>query len=431
MKLNLKYWLLATATSIVSIVITWFLLNEVYMNLIEKDLKDLLLQETRTLSIVYSKILSRGDDFEDILETISNIENGYYYVIDSNGKVLLHTDKTKIGRNLKNEGLGNLLNEIFKKSSGSYTYIYNSQKIFSTFSKFTANSENYYLIRAVKYSEVFSIDPKNRVLILIILFSVSAALSLIIKFFMNYMMKPLVEQTMNIKNFIANTSTSVLENSSAAVEVKNTTENTKKSYDNLDTVIQDFASSIEEARAETEKIFENLRTFMENTSIMTEKSMQIASFTDSLNELNDRITELSDTITVLAINATVETSREKIDREGLNKISELITSVSADSRKMAKESRKMLDEIKNVISESVLIAEKIEKDTKATEDSLEMIREVLDNFVDNVDKLTKLSYNFRHSMEEVLLGVEQLLDSIEDISKSISELNQKFEKLDF
>jgi methyl-accepting chemotaxis protein len=98
---------------------------------------------------------------------------------------------------------------------------------------------------------------------------------------------------------------------------------------------------------------------------------------------------------------------------------------------MAKESRKMLDEIKNVISESVLIAEKIEKDTKATEDSLEMIREVLDNFVDNVDKLTKLSYNFRHSMEEVLLRVEQLLDSIEDISKSISELNQKFEKLDF
>ena len=430
MSLKLKYWLLATAIMVLAIVLTWLMINGVYKNLLKRNIEDALLQETEVLALVYSKMLDSQigvNSFEIITELTSSSGYGYYYVIDSSGKVLFHSDKTKENTNLKDMGLGNLLKEIIDKKFGTYEYSYDSNKIFSTFSKL--QNKNLYLIHAIKESKIIHIDTKSKILLLMILVSISGVLSLLIYLFVGYILSPLIKQTSNIREFVANVSTSVMENSSAAVEVKNITENTKGSYDNLDSLIQDFAASIEEAQAETKSMFENLRSFMSNISTMTEKSMQIAKFTDSLNELNERITELSDTIAVLAINATVETSREKIDREGLNRISELITTVAANSRKMAKESRKLLNEIKNSISESVLASERISKDTKTTEESLESIKDVLNSFVGNVDKLTKLSYNLKYSMEEVLSGVEQLMDSIDDISKNIEKLSERFKEI--
>jgi len=428
--LKIKYWLLATVVAVFAIVFSVETIDLIYKRSLEKDISNIMLQETRNFSLVYSKMLDNQLD-PDSLEIITRFSPesnyGYYYVIDSSGKVLFHSDKTKIDLNLKEIGLDNLLKEIINKESGIHEYTYNSNKILAVFSKL--KNKNLYVIHAVNKSDILKVTTKAKRLFLILLISISVSLALLIYLFMGYFLKPLVNQTNSVKEFSVNISTSVMENSSAAVEVKNVTENTKESYDKLDSLIQDFATSIEEARAEIENIFGSLKNFINDTTTMANKSVQIAGFTDSLNELNERITEISDTISVLAINATIESSKENIDREGLNRISELITDVSASARKMAKESRKLLNEIRNNISESVLISEKISKDTKVTEESLETIRSIMDSFVDNINEMTKLSHNFRYSMEEVLSGVEQLMDSINDISSNIEKLVEEMKKL--
>jgi len=428
--LKVKYWILATTAVVFSFILSGVVLDFIFVDSSEKDIMNIMLQETKNLSVVYNKVFSSQIEqqlLETLIELPSENNYGYYYMVDGIGNVLFHSDKTRINTNLKKIGLEDLFREFVSKENGIYEYTYDSSKIVAAFSKL--KDKNLYLVHAIKKSDILKTVDKAQGLFTILLLIFSSLLAIVIYFFIGYFIKPLVQQTNSVKEFSLNISTSVMENSSAAVEVKNVTENTKESYDKLDSLIQDFATSIEEARAEIENIFGSLKNFINDTTTMANKSVQIAGFTDSLNELNERITEISDTISVLAINATIESSKENIDREGLNRISELITDVSASARKMAKESRKLLNEIRNNISESVLISEKISKDTKVTEESLETIRSIMDSFVDNINEMTKLSHNFRYSMEEVLSGVEQLMDSINDISSNIEKLVEEMKKL--
>jgi len=211
--LKVKYWILATTAVVFSFILSGVVLDFIFVDSSEKDIMNIMLQETKNLSVVYNKVFSSQIEqqlLETLIELPSENNYGYYYMVDGIGNVLFHSDKTRINTNLKKIGLEDLFREFVSKENGIYEYTYDSSKIVAAFSKL--KDKNLYLVHAIKKSDILKTVDKAQGLFTILLLIFSSLLAIVIYFFIGYFIKPLVQQTNSVKEFSLNISTSVMEN---------------------------------------------------------------------------------------------------------------------------------------------------------------------------------------------------------------------------
>jgi len=354
------------------------------------------------------------------------VRHGFYAVVDENGRILIHSDTSKIGMTVERLGMTRLFSTIKERGEGEHLYEYAGKKWIAFFKRFGDSS---FIVRSVEETSVQLYSAKEAMLLAGTIAATSLGFFVLSYFISSLFLKPVRESAEETKGFVSNLATFVAESGSSAAEISEMTQSTKKEMGELDVLIQDFASAIEEGRTETEEIVKNVKSFLAETEKMTEQNLSIANFANSLTELTDSIANISDIISVLSINASIEASKENLDREGIAKIADMITDLGNQSRQLTARAKKVIREIESTISSIVLSSEKVSRELNLVNSSIESIDEVIGSFYSNMEKLTAISSNTKLAVEETTEGVSQLVEVLDEIKKQIDKLQEYIGKL--
>ena len=381
--------------------------------------------------------------FKEILERKVKLKGGYFYVSDSDGNVVFHTIKERLGLNIVKEGLKGLLDEFLKRGSGYVEYVYKGNKIKAFFKEIDLPFEvvkldengkeekvRFFLVSAVSIPELKAqyagfIKIMYSLVLPLMLVVVTAASYGIAKMGvrnLRHQSEVMKELSGSLSNTLSNLSTS-------AAEMEKIAENNNEIAKKLSEVTQNFATSVEEGRYEVDSSLKSIRSFISLLSKVNEEISQSVSLIESLTDLNDRIAYLSDTISVLAINASIESSKERIDREGIAKIVEHITKISSEARETAKQTRKTIDSIQRSVSQLALYSERVRKEGNVMSSAMDNIGKVMEDFVKGINYIKTASENLSRSSEETSAGVEEIASAIADLKSSMEKLRGMIEKL--
>lgn len=364
---------------------------------------------------------------------ITQSRYGYYYIVNSDGFTLYHNIKERIGINLREVNLEDLLDHIIKERKGWYKYKYEGENILVFFDKinlpFKSDTEMF-LANASLENVVFSQIKKIRNFFLIVILPISLVIIFIGAYFISNMgVKKLQFQTNSIANFTKSVADALSNLSLSSSEIQRAAENTALSSSNLSELVQNFAASAEEGKMEINHSLDLMNTFLEHVEKTSEMVKETVELMDSLNELNEKITDLSDVISILAINTSIESSKENIDREGIMKIADHIANIANDAKETTKISKKAINQVQEKISKIVEMFHRIEEEVSSARSAMKNILQVIDSLTEGVIKLQSLSENLAAVSQETNAGVEEIRSSLEKIREEVSELEKMSKKL--
>jgi len=373
-------------------------------------------------------------DFVKFVDTvITQSRYGYYYIVNSDGFVLYHNIKERIGINLKEVNLEDLLDHIIKEKKGWYKYKYEGENILVFFDKINLpfkSDKEMFLANASLENVVFSQIKKIRNFFLIVILPISLAIIFIGAYFISNMgVKKLQFQTNSIANFTKSVADALSNLSLSSSEIQKAAENTALSSSNLSELVQNFAASAEEGKMEINHSLDLMNTFLEHVEETSEMVKETVELMDSLNELNEKITDLSDVISILAINTSIESSKENIDREGIMKIADYIANIANDAKETTKISKKAINQVQEKISKIFEMFHRIEEEVSSARSAMKNILQVIDSLTEGVIKLQSLSENLAAVSQETNAGVEEIRSSLEKIREEVSELEKMSKKL--
>ncbi|AEX86398.1 hypothetical protein XO10_09970 [Marinitoga sp. 1135] len=429
MKLELKYSLAILGIFAIFFVAFFIISWDLFSNNLRTEILDSFLYSLKIERYSIKDISKITEDY--FIEEFTKENSGYYYVIDEKGYAILHTDPTKVGIHIvKDAKLDDLWKYMRENDAGTYEYIFEGEKRYVSFVKITSEGKTYYLAHAITYGELFADLIKTRYYILNI-FIIFMVIFFIISYYLGkWLTLAIKKQVKSIEEFSANVASFIAENSAAAAEMESVTKNTQKNINELDELIQNFASAIEEGRSELNSILNNVKSFFLNIQDMTQMTMKIADFINNLSDLNYKIKDISETVSILSINSSIETSKEEIDREGISRIADMINELAYDAKKTSRESEKVLKNIESSITSSVLLSEKTLKELSNVENSLDSIDQVVESFVNNIDTLSSFSNSTKTLIKGVLDGIKQTFEALEEIKNNIDELVNMAKKIE-
>jgi ABC-type transporter Mla subunit MlaD len=349
---------------------------------------------------------------------------GYYYLIDENGITVEHTDKQKVGLDVR-KAVPGLFEYIQSKKVGIYSYTYQGVKRYVAF----AFDGKYYLAHAARHDELYGELESFLSSFFKFIVPILIVLTLVAGFFVaELLLKRPRYQLQVSSNLVRNISESIIHTFSSASEIKAMAENTEGAATQVDRSLEEFAAYLEESRAETETTINGLNEFTNTIEQITEYTSKLAMLTESLGKLTDKITDISDSITVLAINVSIETSKQNIDKEGLSRIAEMIMELSNSARNLAKEGRQSLENVENIVTSTTLITEKITKRLTSVRESLNTILQVSQASTTNVEKIVNASRTAHEAVEQLYSGIEQLEEAISNIKDEIERFKAELER---
>lgn len=416
MKKDIKSALIISGVFLIVILLlaNFFVIPQI-KNTFKKDILESFLSEI--------KIIAKTKSYDDLFDNYQS--KGYYFIISKNGTTLNHSDPSKIGKNIA-DYVPELFENMKEKQEGIVEYEFENEKRLAAF----AFDGNAYVVHSVTESELFK-DYKTliRNILTIGLPIVIVAILVLGILLSKLLSKDNLKQFDYIKNLFQNISENVLSTSSSTSEIKSMAENTENAINELDKSIDEFAAYMQENSAEIETAINKVKDFTNTIQEIITSSSKLNELTDILTNITEKITDVSDTITVLAINASIETSKEKIDREGLSRIAEMIMELSNTTRKLAKDSKNSLMDIEKIITSNILISEKASKETVNVDESLKAIDTVNRASVENIDKLIRISKSTHDAVEELYEGLEQVETAINNISEQVNEFEKAMKNL--
>ncbi len=363
----------------------------------------------------------------EILKTSRNTL-GYFYIVDGNGNVVFHTMKDRIGLNMKDVGLGNILTTFLSKGEGTVDYVYNGDRIRAFFKELKTNFNHevrLFLVNAITENDIkalysdfvrfeyFIMLP----VMLVLVFLASYVVALIA-------LRGLRKQSKATENFINSVFQNVTNMGTSAAEIEKMAENSSEIAKKLSDVTQNFATSAEEGRYEIDSTVRSINSFLDLLNKVNGEISKSVELIESLNDLNDRIAYLSDVISVLAINASIESAKERIDREGIAKIVEHITRISKEARETSKITKKTIDSIQKSLSQLALYSERVEKEGNVIRSAADNISKVISDFIDGVNQIKIASETLMSSSEETTAGVEDIVSTLSSLKSDIDKLKQ-------
>ena len=380
---------------------------------------------------------------EDIVSKNIVLSKGYIYVIDNFGNIVYHTISKRIGINIEKEGLDSLLKSFEEKNSGYVTYEYQGEKIKAFYSRLdfpfdlkyydSEGNEHkvyFYVVNAMTMDEFKSYySGLSKFLYRVIIPS-----ALILLFIASYIIAKIgagqIERQHKIIKEFSNEIYSTITNiSTSSAEMEKIAENNAAISKQLSEITHNFSTSVEEGRYEVDNSIKSIKSFLD---LLTKVSGEIESSVNlisSLTDLNEKIAYLSDTISVLAINASIESSKENIDREGIAKIVEHITSISKDARETAHQTKKTIEKIQNSLSNLALYSERIKREGDLINSAIGNISKVMSNFISGIREIRTASENIMRSSEDTTVGAEDIVNSLRELRSAMNRLTTMISKL--
>lgn len=415
MKLSLKYALAVSLILICFVTILLFVTFNQFAKITRANVLNVFKLEVEALA--------KYKHYEPLFATKPSF--GYYYVLNSDGVAIFHTEPSKVGIDAK-QAVPGLFEYMKKRSSGIYSYVFEGVERHIAF----AYDGESFIVHAATKDELFRDLQRFRKRLFAFGYPLLIVISLVLGYiFGEYLVKTPKSQLENSNKLFGSVSEAVIAASTSTAEIKAMAENTEKASLELDKSVEEFAAYLEESRAEVESTLLRIKHFTDTIEDITKSSSKLAELTETLSSLAEKITDISDNITVLAINASIETSKQNIDREGLARIAEMIMDLSNSTRNLAKESKNSLTEIEKVVTSTVLVTEKVSKDLHSVRESLNAIEQVTEASSRNVDRLAQISRSSHEAVEQLYAGIEQLENAINDIKDEIEKFGNSIKNI--
>lgn len=391
-------------------------------------------------SLIYGvgpEVLDMSDNLEAMFKDvkINGISSSYCYIVKSDGTMVYHPTKEKIGKHVENEVIKDV---VIKLQSGQNVssevveYDYKGTRKYAAY--YIGAQKDFILVITADEDEVLSSSNKIIISILIVTAVMYIFFSLLIVFFANVFVKPLKKVVENITT-LANgdltrdmhvrskiTETNALINSSILLKVNlsDIVRNTIKLSTDIVTNAKEQSSLSEDARESISQIADAMNDLSGGAQ---EIAIQAQDINGNIQTLNGHINDISTSSDIL-----MEASNEmnKANDNAKEKINELL--VSSDSTKVALDNITKhvinTDEAIRRISDAVDFIKQIASQTNllALNASIEAARagEAGKGFAVVADEIKVLAEQSSKSGEEIitiLTEITALSNACVDLSK--------------
>ena len=391
-------------------------------------------------SLIYCvgpEVLDMSDNLEAMFKDvkINGISSSYCYIVKSDGTMIYHPTKEKIGKHVENEVIKNV---VIKLQSGQNVssevveYDYKGTRKYAAY--YIGAQKDFILVITADEDEVLSSSNKIIISILIVTAVMYIFFSLLIVFFANVFVKPLKKVVENITTLASGdltkdmhvhskiTETNALINSSVILKDKlsQIVGDTANLSADIVTNAKDQASLSEDARESISQIADAMNDLSGGAQ---EIAIQAQDINGNIQTLNGHINDISASSDIL-----MEASNEmnKANDNAKEKINELL--VSSDSTKVALDNITKhvinTDEAIRRISDAVDFIKQIASQTNllALNASIEAARagEAGKGFAVVADEIKVLAEQSSKSGEEIitiLTEITALSNSCVDLSK--------------
>lgn len=349
-------------------------------------------------------------------------DTGFFYILNSQGELILHP--TLEGQNVadvKDLDGNYLFKDILKVDSGQIKYNWKDEKtnesiqklaIFKSFPEF-----DWHLVASVnEYETRAAVRSLAKVIILVSASSV--ALMILVSFLFGRSIANYLEQ------IASSTTKSTDEVDESIVRLATSTKTLSNSSTSSAASIEETAASLEElgsitkANEQSAKISAELSENSLRMTLEGEKKIKhlieamktTEAHSKRINEITEVIDDIAFQTNLLALNAAVEAARAGDQGKGFAVVADAVRSLAQRSGAAAQDIAKLIAESSAIISEG----------SKVADSSEAILREILDG----AKKMSALSNELSNSTREQSQGIQQISQAINQIDQD-SQANAK------
>lgn len=205
-------------------------------------------------------------------------------------------------------------------------------------------------------------------------------------------------------------------------ELANVAQEVENSSHILDSTVEHFATFFEENRAEVSSVIESIEKFANKVVELEEVLQNIEELVRVFGDFSERISDIADDITVLSINSSVEIRKGTIDRNALEKISEMIMMLANSVREISKNTKKHVKRAKDIANELISNIEGTVEEVTQVNEILKTLDSLNKESINQLEVLVGISKSSRKTVEKLLRTVNILKERVEEIRQTIIRL---------
>ncbi|MBZ4649474.1 methyl-accepting chemotaxis protein [Thermosipho sp. (in: thermotogales)] len=301
-------------------------------------------------------------------------ENGYSYLLSSDGKTLLHVDEEKIGKSGADmDWFKQMINS--KNKSGVIEYVYDGIKRMAGFSKM----DNGWIFVTVALSKEVNKRATEIMILLVVISIVAIAISFIFGSFTgNSVVKP-IKSLVEVIEKLGNGDLTQRVEINSKDEIGHMSEQLNKALDNLSVLISQVDQNTLKLRENSEKL----------TTLSVEQENEVEELTKNIEEINYEIQNASS-----AIEETTSGVEEvAASAQNVSKTSQDLTEKATEVSNSAKDSEKAIDTIVQIIENIKLKSQSMSEKVDDLASNANNIGEIVETISSIAEQTNLLALN--------------------------------------